>query len=176
MKKNILHYSLLASTSVLAVVAILLGFSQYDNSLGTSGVSETAAVAVAAVSINSSTTPYSVFDINVAAHARVPKQGDPGLPSDAKFASSDRIDYMSNFNACAIQPVALSMPFGCLVAGHMLPSNSVGGMPSQAYQDLTTKTIVAQHALKNKLYLEDEIAADPYCPNGYKTNSCLIGE
>src|ERR1035437_3400733 len=55
MKKNILHYSLLASTSVLAVVVILLGFSQYNNAIGTPGLSETAAVVVG-TSANSNTT------------------------------------------------------------------------------------------------------------------------
>src|ERR1035437_4000338 len=42
MKKNILHYSLLASTSVLAVVAILLGFSQYNNAISTNSVATNA--------------------------------------------------------------------------------------------------------------------------------------
>src|ERR1035437_4775499 len=55
MKKNILHYSLAASASVLAVVAVLLGFNQYNNSLGTPGLSETAAVVVG-TSANSNTT------------------------------------------------------------------------------------------------------------------------
>jgi hypothetical protein len=43
MQKNILHYSLLASTSVLAVVVILLGFSQYDIAMNLQGENEAAA-------------------------------------------------------------------------------------------------------------------------------------
>ena len=42
MKTKIAHYSLLASTSVLAVVAILVGFSQYNNALGTNSVATNA--------------------------------------------------------------------------------------------------------------------------------------
>ena len=62
MKKNILHYSLLASTSVLAVVAILLGFSQYNNALVTNNVgadSNVAAVAQTATTDTGNTRPQT---------------------------------------------------------------------------------------------------------------------
>ena len=48
MNQKITHYSLLASASVLAVVAILLGFSQYNNALGVNNLGANSNVAAVA--------------------------------------------------------------------------------------------------------------------------------
>src|ERR1035437_9858707 len=94
MKKNILHYSLLASTSVLAVVVILLGFSQYNNSLGTAGVSQTAAAAATKV----------VYGLTYDAGAQLCTAGDHGgciqnpVPIRAATAISN------SFNSANLSP------------------------------------------------------------------------